>query len=180
MRLIRLRPLLAAVALTSALSGAITLAVFSGGETPASAVTRWTIEVNEQGFNPRFCSIVRNDEVVFKNSGKIPIRVYHPVIGGLPPDFDETLAPGATSESPLSFTAGGNFGVKSDLGAEVTIFNPNTGPGQSACQKEAPTPTPTPTGTATPTATPKPPKPANCWGIGGCAISVALAADGEN
>ena len=179
MRVSHFRPLLAAAALMMALIGAMTLAVFSGGDTPAGAVTRWTIEVNEQGFNPRFCSIVRNDEVVFKNAGKVPIRVYHPVIGGLPPDFDETLAPGATSESPLSFTAGGNFVVKSDLGAEVTIYNPNTGPGSPGCSKEAPTPTPTPTGTATPTATPKPPKPANCWGSGGCAIGIALAADGQ-
>lgn len=178
MCVVRLRPLLAAVSLMMALSGAITLAVFSGGETPASAVTRWTIEVNDKGFNPRFCSIVRNDEVQFKNTATVPVRVFHPEIGGIPALFDETLAPGEVS-SVLGFNFGGNYVVESGFGHSVTIFNPNTGPGTPGCSKEAPTPTPTPTGTATPTATPKPPKPANCWGSGGCAISVGLAADGE-
>lgn len=178
MRLVRLRPLFAAVALISALSGAVTLAVFSGGETPASAVTRWTIEVNEEGFNPRFCSIIRNDEVVFKNVAAIPIRIYHPEVGGSPPLFDQTVPPGELS-TVQNFTFGGNYVVESEFGDSVTIFNPNTGPGTPGCSKEAPTPTPTPTGTATPTATPKPPKPANCWGIGGCAIGIALAADGQ-
>ncbi len=178
MRSNTLRPLIAAVALVTALCGAVTLAVFSGGETPAAAVTRWTVEVNEGGFNPRFCSIVRNDEVQFKNVGKVPIRIFHPEVGGSPPLFDETLEPGAISGAQ-SFTFGGNYVVQSEFGDEVTIYNPNTGPGTPGCSKEAPTPTPTPTGTATPTATPKPPKPANCWGIGGCAISVGLAADGQ-
>ncbi|MEO8538408.1 MAG: hypothetical protein ABI577_01615 [bacterium] len=179
MRLVPIRPVLAAAALSMALFGAITLAVFSGGDTPASAVTRWTVEVNEKGFNPRFCNIVRNDEVVFKNAGKVSIRVYKPGFGGLPPEFDETLAPGETSLSPQSFTAGGSYVYFSEFGDSVTIFTPNTGTGTSGCQKEAPTPTPTPTFTATPTATPKPPKPPNCWGIGGCAISISVAADGE-
>ena len=84
MRLLTLRPLLAALALSMALTGAVTLAVFSGGEVPAGAATRWTIEVNRQGFNPRQCNIVRNDEVVFKNVDSVAIRVYKPGHGGLP------------------------------------------------------------------------------------------------
>ena len=177
MRATNYRPLLAAAALSMALVGAITLAVFSRGETPVQAETPWTVEVNTQGFNPRFCSIVRDDEVNFKNTASVSIRIFHPEIGGVPPLFDETLAPGDTS-STLAFTFGGNYIVESDFGHHVTIFNPNTGPGTSGCDKEAPTPTPTPTGTATPTATPAPPRPAKCtWN--GCAINVGLAADGE-
>lgn len=179
MRLVSIRPLLAASALTMALVGALTLAMFSGGETTARAVTRWTVEVNEKGFNPRQCNIVRNDEVVFKNTGTKEIRVYKPGFGGLPPEFDETIPAGGTSLSPQSFTAGGSYVYFSEFGDSVTIFTPNVGTGTPGCFKEAPTPTPSPTGTATPTATPKPPKPANCWGVGGCAISIGIAADGE-
>ncbi len=162
-----------------ALFGAITLAVFSGGETPARAITQWTVEVNEKGFNPRFCNIIRDDEVVFKNTGKIEIRVYKPGFGGEPPQFDEMIPVGGTSLSPQSFTAGGSYVYSSGLGHTVTIYNPNVGTGTAGCSKEVPTNTPTATGTATPTATPKPPKPANCWGVGGCAISVAIASDGD-
>ncbi|MBK6563162.1 MAG: hypothetical protein IPI33_16975 [Dehalococcoidia bacterium] len=177
MRLVSYRPLFAASALMMALFGAITLAVFSGGETPARAVTRWTVEVNTEGFNPRQCNIVRNDEVEFKNTSNQPIRVFHPEIGGAPAVFDETLAAGATS-SALGFNFGGTYVVESGLGHSVTIFNPNTGPGTPGCSKEAPTPSPTPTGTATPTATPKPPMPAKCtWN--GCAVAVGLASDGD-
>ena len=177
MRLISYRPLLAAVALVTALSGAITLAVFSGGEAPVHAITRHTIEVNAEGFNPRHCNVVRNDEVDFKNVANIAIQVYLPGFGGQPSIFDETLAPGATS-SAVSFNAGGSYEFFSDLGDSVTVFTPNGSTGVSACAKEAPTPTPTPTGTATPTATPKPPRPKNCtWN--GCAVSLGIAADGE-
>ncbi len=178
MRVHSYRPLFAAAALLMALAGALSLAMFSGSETPVHAETEWTIEVNEQGFNPRQCNIVRGDDVRFKNTGKVPIRVYKPGFGGLPPEFDETLEPGKSSIGALSFDAGGSFVFKSDLGHQVTVFTPNTSTGTPGCYKEAPTPTPTPTGTATPTATPRPPKPANCWGSG-CAISVAIASDGE-
>ncbi len=177
MRLVSYRPLFAAAALVMALIGAISLAFFSGGDTPARAVTRWTIEVNTQGFNPRFCNIVRNDEVQFKNVSNVDIRVFKPGHGGLPDDPDWTLKPGEVS-SALSFTAGGSYMFYSGLGHEVTVFTPNTGTGTPGCSKEAPTPTPTPTGTATPTATPKPPKPAKCtWN--GCAVAIGLASDGE-
>ena len=177
MRRASYRPLFAACALLMALAGAVTLAVFSGGETAVRAVTRHTIEVNDEGFNPRHCNIVRNDEVVFKNVGDTPMRVYKPGFGGLPDDPDWLLAPGETS-SPLSFTAGGSYEYFSGAGDSVTVFTPNSGTGVSACAKEAPTPTPTPTGTATPTSTPPPPRPAKCtWN--GCAINVGLASDGE-
>jgi hypothetical protein len=178
MRIPSYRPLFAAIALFMALGGALTLATFSGSDTVVHAEQLWTIEVNEQGFNPRQCNVVRGDDVVFKNVGHVAIRVYKPGFGGLPPEFDETLQPGATSGSPQSFDAGGSFVYKSDQGFSVTIFTPNDSNGTPGCFKEAPTPTPTPTRTATPTATPPPPRPANCtWN--GCAIGVALAADGE-
>lgn len=178
MRVVNFRPLFAAAALMMALVGAVSVAMFSGAETPASAVTRWTVEVDEQGFNPRHCNIVRNDEVIFKNVSTVPIRVYKPGFGGLPPEFDEVIDAGKFALSPQSFTAGGSYIYKSEFGDEVEIFTPNTGTGTPGCYKEAPTPTPTPTRTATPTATPRPARPANCWGSG-CAISVAIAADGE-
>lgn len=171
------------MALLMALTGAITLAVFSGGETRVGAVTRWTIEVNANGFNPRQCNIVRNDEVVFKNTGATPIRVFNEGFGGLPATFDETLDPNEVS-SPRGYTSGATEEFFSDGGHSVTVHTPFTGTGTPGCFKEAPTPTPTPTSTATPirtatpTATPPPPRPANCtWK--GCAVSVGLAADGE-
>ena len=180
MRVLSLRPLLAALALSMALIGALTLAIFSGGETPAGAITRWTIEVNREGFNPRQCNIVRNDEVVFKNMDSVPIRVYKPGHGGLPPQFDETLAPGQVS-SALAYTSGANDEFYTDEGDHVTVHTPFTSTGTPGCYKEAPTPTPTNTPTITPTASPSPtprPRPANCtWN--GCAISVGVAADGE-
>jgi len=144
---------------------------------PAQAETLWTVEVNEEGFNPRHCNIVRGDNVRFQNVSDIDIRVYREGHGGLPPDPDWTLVPGELSEE-LSFDAGGSYVFHSSLGDFVTVFTPNTGTGVSGCAKEAPTPTPTPTRTATPTATPAPPKPAKCtWN--GCAINVGLAADGD-
>ena len=183
MRAIPLRPLFAAAALLMALTGAITLAVFSGSEAPAGAATRWTVEVNSMGFNPRQCNIVRNDEVVFKNVGSSPIRVFKPGHGGLPPQFDETLAPNQVS-SPLAYTSGATDEFFDDAGHSVTINSPFTNTGTPGCFKEAPTPTATPTftatpiRTATPTATPPPPRPKNCtWN--GCAVSVGLASDGE-
>ncbi len=171
------RPLFAAVALAMALFGAISLAVFGGGETPAGAVTRWTVEVGTQGFNPRQCNIVRNDEVQFKNISSVNIRVYKPGMFGFPDEPDWTLEPGETSGS-LKFTAGGSFEYFSEFGDSVTVFTPNTGNGTPGCFKEAPTPTPTPTFTATPTATPPPPRPANCTWTG-CAVTIGLAADGQ-
>jgi hypothetical protein len=173
------RPLIAAAALVMALTGGITLAAFSGGETrPAYAINVWTVEVNEEGFNPRHCNIVRGDRVFFKNTGDIAIRVYRPGHGGLPDDPDWTLQPNETTASAQQFDFGGEITYKSSLGHEVTVFSPNTSTGTPGCQKEAPTPTPTPTFTATPTATQKPPGPKNCTWIG-CAVSLGLAADGE-
>ena len=161
-----------------ALTGGITLAIFSGGNTIANAVVRHTIEVDEEGFNPRVCNIVRDDEVVFKNVGDDPIRVFRPGHGGFPADPDWTLQPGETS-SPLKFTAGGNYTYHSSEGDTVLVFTPNLGTGSRSCNKEAPTPTPTPTFTPSPTATPPPPRPAKCtWN--GCAISLGLAYDGNS
>lgn len=174
---VQYRPFFAAAALFMALTGGITLAVFSGGETTARASTRHTIEVDEEGFNPRQCNIVRDDEVVFKNVGDTPMRVFMPGKFGFPDDPDWTLAPGEVSGA-LSFTAGGNYVYHSGAGDTVTVFTPNGSTGSRSCNKEAPTPTPTPTFTATPTATPAPPRPAKCsWN--GCAISLGLAYDGD-
>lgn len=177
MRVVSYRPLFAALALIMALFGAVSLAVFGSGDTPAGAVTRWTVEVDTHGFNPRHCNIVRNDEVQFKNVSDVAIRVYKPGFGGYPDDPDWTLQPGETSGS-LKFTAGGSYDYFSEFGDSVNVFTPNTGNGTPGCSKEAPTPTPTPTFTATPTATPPPPRPSNCTWIG-CAVTVGLAADGE-
>lgn len=183
MHVLPLRPVLAALALAMALTGAVTLAVFSGGETPAGAVTRWTIEVNAQGFNPRQCNIVRNDEVQFKNVASVPLRIFKPPYFGLPSDFDETLPPGGLS-SVRVYTSGATEEFFTDAGYTVTVHSPFTSTGTPGCFKEAPTPTPTPTftatppATATPTATPRPVRPANCtWN--GCAVTIGVAADGE-
>ena len=171
------------MALFMALTGAITLAVFSGSGPSAGAATRWTIEVNEMGFNPRQCNIVRNDDVVFKNTAASAIRVYIEGFGGLPATFDETLAPNEVS-SPRGYNAGITEVFFSDRGHSVTVYTPSTSTGTPGCFKEAPTPTATPTftatpiPTATPTATPTPQRPANCtWN--GCAVSAGLASDGE-
>ena len=180
MRLADFRPLMAAAALIMALIGGITVAMFGGEETPehARAANDWTVEVNEQGFNPRHCNIVRGVTVFFKNTGSIPIRVYKPGFGGLPDNPDWTLQPGEITAGGQNFTAGGEYVFLSSLGDEVTIFTPNTSTGTPGCHKEAPTPTPTPTFTPSPTATPKPPGPKNCAWVG-CAIGVGLASDGQ-
>jgi hypothetical protein len=183
MRTVSLRPLLAAMALVMALTGAITLAVFSGGEMPAGATNEWIIRINEEGFNPRFCSIVRDDTIAFENVGSTTVRVFKPNNTGVPADPDWTLAPGELSGA-LKITYGGNTVFHSSTGYTVTVFSPNNSTGTPGCFKEAPTPTPTPTFTATPirtatsTATPTPQRPANCtWN--GCAVSVGVASDGE-
>lgn len=177
MQRIALRPLLAALALGMAVTGALTLAFFGAAETPAGAATRWTVEVSREGFNPRQCNIVRNDEVAFKNVDTVPVRVYKPGHGGLPPQFDETIAPGATSAA-LAYTSGATDEFFNDDGDSVTVHTPFQTNGTPGCYKEAPTPTPSPTATASPTATPPPARPANCtWN--GCAVTVAIAADGE-
>ena len=77
MRLPSYRPLFAAAALIMALSGLLTGRLQRRRNT-RPAVNVWTVEVNEQGFNPRHCNIVRGDEVYFKNTGKVPIRVFKP------------------------------------------------------------------------------------------------------
>lgn len=176
MRLVSFRPLIAAAALIMALAGAVSLAIFSGGETPAGAANTWTVEVNEEGFNPRHCNIVRGDSIFFKNVGEVPIRVYRPGHGGLPDDPDWTLQPGETTPSGLNITFGGEITFLSDQGDELTVFSPNDSTGTPGCHKEAPTPTPTPTFTPSPTATPKPPGPKNCTWIG-CAVTIGLAYD---
>jgi len=177
-----MRPLFAAAALVMALAGALSVALFGKMETAEGAYKSYTVEVNTEGFNPRFCNINRSDEVVFKNTSKVEIRVYIPGHGGMPPIFDETIEPGSTSKSPVSFTAGGSWQYYSQFGHYVTISTPKTSDsGQVSCSKEAPTPTPTPTGTAVPTPTatpPPPPKPVNCTWVG-CAVSLGLASDGH-
>jgi len=189
------RPLFAASALLMALLGGITLAVFGGAEQPVSATTRYTVEVNEKGFNPRQCNIDRGDEVVFLNAGNGPIQVHSVPFGGQHPIFDQTLGVGETS-SPLRYDAGSDFlyfapktpGVTEwpsgwtftpAYGNTMTVSTPKTtNSGGGSCAKEAPTPTPTPTATITPVPTPTPPRPAKCtWN--GCAVSLGLASDGQ-
>jgi plastocyanin len=173
------RPLFAAAALAMALLGALSVALFGGSQTPASAYDTYTVEVNEEGFNPRTCQINRGDSVVFKNAGNAAIRVYIPGFGGLPPSFDQTLEPGETSASPLRFDAGGNYLYYSEFGDFVTISTPKTAnAGQVNCSKEAPTPTPTPTATPGPPPTPTPVRPSNCTWVG-CAVSLGVASDGN-
>lgn len=173
------RPLFAAAALAMALAGALSVALFAGHQPPVSAYNTYTIEVNEEGFNPRTCNINRDDAVLFKNAGKVAIRVYIPGFGGLPPIFDETIEPGKTSASPLSFTAGGSYVYYSQFGDFVTISTPKTSNyGQVSCSKEAPTPTPTPTATPGPPPTPTPERPSRCTWVG-CAVSLGLASDGH-
>jgi plastocyanin len=173
------RPLFAAAALAMALFGALSVALFGGSRTPASAYTTYTVEVNEEGFNPRTCNINRGDAVVFKNAGKVDIRVYIPGFGGLPPIFDETIEPGKTSASPLSFEGPDTKKFYSQFGDFVTISTPKTSnSGQVSCSKEAPTPTPTPTATPGPPPTPTPVRPSNCTWVG-CAVSLGVASDGN-
>ncbi len=179
MTLASFRPLFAAAALAMALAGALSVALFAGHQTPASAYNTYTIEVNEEGFNPRTCNINRGDAVVFKNAGNVDIRIYTPGFGGLPPRFDETLKPGETSLSPERFDAGGNYLYHSEFGDFVTITIPQwSNYGQVSCSKEAPTPTPTPTATPGPPPTPAPERPSRCTWVG-CAVSLGLASDGH-
>lgn len=173
------RPLFAAAALAMALLGALSVALFGGSQTPARAYTTYTIEVNAEGFNPRNCNINRGDSVVFKNAASVPIRVYMPGHGGLPPLFDQTLEPGETSRSPQSFEAGGNYRYYSDFDDFVTVTIPQwSNAGQVSCSKELPTPTPTPTATPGPPPTPTPVRPSNCSWVG-CAVSLGVASDGQ-
>jgi hypothetical protein len=180
MREHRLRPLIAALALAGTLAGGLGVAFFGGRAEPASAYDRYVIEVNAEGFNPRTCRINRGDEIQFKNVGNEPVRVYKPQIGGLPPDPDITLEPGALSY-PISYTAGTTDRYFTDDGHFVEVLTPpRSNTWQVSCAKEAPTPTPTPTPTATPPAPPTPPKPANCleWARA-CAVGLNLAFDGD-
>lgn len=173
------RPLFAAAALAMALLGALSVALFGGSQTPASAYNRYTVEVNEEGFNPRQCNINRGDSVVFKNAGNVAIRVYVPGFGGLPPSFDQSIEPGETSAPPQSFDGPITAAYYSEFGDFVTISTPKTSnSGQVSCSKEAPTPTPTPTATPGPPPTPTPVRPSNCTWVG-CAVSLGIASDGN-
>ncbi len=173
------RPLFAAAALVMALLGALSVALFGGSQTPASAYSTYTVEVNEEGFNPRTCNINRGDSVVFKNAGNVAIRVYVPGFGGLPPAFDQTLKPGETSASPERFDAGGNYLYYSEFGDFVTVTIPQwSNAGQVSCSKEAPTPTPTPTATPGQPQTHTPVRPTNST-LDCSAVSLGLASDGN-
>lgn len=192
------RPLLAAVALMMALLGAISVAFFGSGQTPAGAYDLYVIEVNEQGFNPRYCQVNRGDAVTFKNVSSKPLGIVsgHKTagggvqpggFGGMDPLFQVTIQPGQTHPGSVSLQGGSEFFFFSSFDNfetyedYITVSTPGTqNTGQVSCSKEAPTPTPTPTGTPTPLPTPTPIVviPANCtWN--GCAIGIAIAADGE-
>lgn len=191
----RYRPLFAVAALAMVLLGAGSVYLGQSRDVGAQAPLPYpfVIEVSDIGFNPRQCTINRNagsNEVVFRNVSNKPIRVVKsPPYFGLDPTFDQTLAPGETSNAQ-SFTLGGNNSYeKADNPAHfVTISTPQySNGGPIACSKETPTPTPTNTPTRTPTRaatptviptpTPYPPPPA-CWARG-CAVAVGVASDGE-
>jgi len=171
------RPAFAAASLLTFLAGVAALAIVAQSGRPAEAYTRYTIEVDLEGFNPRLCRINRGDQVNFLNVADVPIRVYQPGFGGLPSTFDFVLAPGETSQAQ-SYTAGDTDEFFSGEGHFVTVMTPPTSnTWQTSCAKEAPTPTPTATATASPTPTPAPPRPAHCTWVG-CAIGLALSSDG--
>lgn len=154
-----------------------------GAATHAGAASRYTIEVNEQGFNPELCQVNRlGDEVVWKNTGAQPHQVIVPDVGvDSPPRFDTgEILPGETSQV-YSFTG------QADLQYHDAKFPTHKGrilvpmsPSASAsCTKQAPTPTPTPTRTATPVPTPTPwvIQSAKCRPGLGCAVTQQLARD---
>ena len=184
------RPLFAAAALVMALAGAVSVAMFGGGQTPAVANNLYVIEVNTQGFNPRQCNLNRTDSFTFKNVSNVPIQLQSAYraangdivpggFGGMPPLLSVTLAPNSQLVGSISTQATGNFYYASEFGDWVNVFAFQLG-GVVSCSQEAPTPTPTPTGTPTPiaTATPVIISPANCtWN--GCAVSISIASDGQ-
>ncbi|HMO96356.1 MAG TPA: hypothetical protein PKD27_09545, partial [Tepidiformaceae bacterium] len=151
------RPLFAAAALVMALAGAVSVAMFGAGQTPAIANNLYVIEVNTQGFNPRQCNINRGDRVTFKNVSAEEMHIlsgYRDAqgviiaggFGGLPPRFDRTLAPDEQFVGSEQFDAGGDYFYVSEYGHYVTVSTPKTqNTGLVSCAKEAPTPTPTPT-----------------------------------
>lgn len=186
------RPLLAAAAVGMALAGGLSLLFSYSAHVEASA--SYTIEVNEQGFNPKLCKISRDDTVRWKNIGTQVHRVIQPDAGvGSAPLFDTgDILPGETSITMIQ-TYGGNFNYVDQYNPALTgtVNTPQNSNFQAPnCSPLPPTPTPTPTRTPGPTATPTPTVPplpkfclANALGAAagneGCAVSPGLARDGE-
>ena len=185
------RAALALAALAAiAFAGVTVMLVRGEGTAHVAAASRFTIEVNEQGFNPRVCIVSRTagDSIVFKNVGTQVHRIVLNDIGaGNPVLFDEELIPGATSTA-RSYTSHSvedfydlNFPTHT-MHLEAGFAN---GDRAANCAKEAPTPTPTPTRTATPIPTPTPviptptaiQKPPRCIGLEGCGVAPQVSRD---
>lgn len=140
------------------------------------------IEVNEQGFNPRSCTVSRNDTSIrFKNVGTQVHRIQRKDIGGLPPLWDSgDLQPGEFSQER-------NYNAALDdlyedvyfPGHTVRVQAPVNPSSPTNCAKEAPTPTPTPI--RTPTPTPAAPtaeqRVPRCIGSLGCGVAAIVAKD---
>jgi hypothetical protein len=187
------RLVLAAAAVVMALAGGLSL-LFSHSAHVGAVSTQYTIEVNEQGFNPKLCQLSRFDTYRWKNIGAIPIRVIRPDAGvGSPPLFDSGyLAPGEVSSPVTKDSGGGLTYFNADhMNITMTVTSPsNSEAGPSNCSPLPPTPTPTPTRTPGPRPTPTPtvpPLPANCRatalgataGNEGCAVAPAVAKDDD-
>ncbi|MBA4182072.1 MAG: hypothetical protein C0506_15905 [Anaerolinea sp.] len=184
------RPLMAVVAVSMALAGGLSLLFSNSAHVVASG--SYTIEVNEEGFNPKLCLISRGDVVQWKNVGKKVHRVIKPDAGvGSPPLFDsEDIAPGQISQSFI-MTYGGNFNYLDQYNPSLTgtVNTPQRSNTQAEnCSPLAPTPTPTPTRTPGPTPTPSPqvaalPMYCRAASLGaaigneGCAVTVGIARD---
>ncbi len=135
----------------------------------------YTIEVNDTGFNPVYCTVHRTDVVRWKNVGTKSHQVIVPDQSAAlnqPPKFDSgPLAPGETS-------TGLSWGARSKV-EYYEASSPNAkavldfGDGAPNCAPGLPTPTPTPTKTGLP-ATGIPPR---CIGAMGCAVAPAIARD---
>ena len=188
------RPLLAVVAMSMALAGGLSV-LFSHTADVAAAGSH-VIEVKEDGFNPKLCTVRRDDSVQWKNIGTTTRRVIKPDAGvGSPPLFDSgDILPGELSQSVI-ITAGGNFNYQDLYNPALTgtIYNSNTGSSSANCSPLPPTPTPTltptpgPSKTPTPLATPTPRLPLYCKaqalgatrGNEGCVVAPGVARDDE-
>ena len=177
-----------------AFTGGLSL-LFSHSEHAVASGT-YTIEVNEDGFNPKLCKISRGDVVQWKNVGKKTHRIIKPDAGvGSPPLFDsDDVAPGQISQSFI-MTYGGNFNYLDQYDPTLTgtVNTPQYSNSQAEnCSPLPPTPIPTPTKTPGPTGTPTPiptptppPLPLYCRaaslgaisGNEGCAVTVGIARD---
>src|SRR5690242_7571758 len=102
------RPLMAVAALAMAFAGGASLFFWQGSHA-ATGTTGPLIEVNEEGFNPPFCQIGRDDEVRWKNVGHEVHKIVRPPVGSADPvDVTADIQPGETS-SGLIPGAGGQF-----------------------------------------------------------------------